>query len=161
MQGLGHMFARSVKVSMEDMRQRQFSAANAIMSRQQAFLQKGRLPDPHDDDTEAAPLGDLDEGLDEQSMQIRTIPLVDGDKDEPGKDGQLRLRRTIQFTTADGAVHTRVIIYTNREDIFSLNSCCEKWVRWIYYLLIRICLNSTSSVLGCLGSMESLSTCGA
>jgi hypothetical protein len=129
MQGLGHMFARNVKVSMEEMRHKQFEAATIILRRQLAFLRTGTLPTPNEHEASVAPIGKLDERLDEQSMAIRTITPRDGDCDEPGAHGQLRLRRTVTYKVGGGRTTTRSMLITNRDDIFALNGLCEKWVR--------------------------------
>ena len=55
---LGTMFARNVKVSMDEMRQRQFKAGEVVIARQMRFLRDGVLPDASADADEDAPLGD-------------------------------------------------------------------------------------------------------
>lgn len=128
-QGLGNMFARNVKVSMDEMRNKQFDAATVVLRRQLAFLRTGALPSPGDKDTATAPVGNVEEHLDEQSVAMRSLPEHDGDADEAGTPGQLRLRRTITTKVPGGRTTSRTIYITNRDDIFALNGLCEKWVR--------------------------------
>lgn len=130
------MFARNVKVNMEDMRKAQFEAATLVLRRQLAFLRHGKFPEPSVHDAAMAPIGSVDERLDEQSLAICAMPHTDAHGNErdteapvPEVHGQLRLRRTIRYKAGRGGGPTRTIIYSNRDNIFALNSLCEKWVR--------------------------------
>ncbi|NJO12826.1 MAG: hypothetical protein HC872_04460 [Gammaproteobacteria bacterium] len=127
MQGLGHMFARNVKVSLEEMRQRQTDAAGIVLRRQLAFLRDGVLPDKEDPDVAVAPIGQ--DGCDEQSYPLAELPALDGEPDAPGTPGQMRLRRLIKYPKGTPGATTRTIYIVKREDIFALNGLCEKWVR--------------------------------
>jgi hypothetical protein len=140
-QGLGHMFARNVKVSMEEMRQKQFDAASVVLRRQFAFLATGERPVPHpgSHDDSVAPIGDVEARLDEQSAAIWRLPERDGDADVPGTPGQLRLRRTVTCRGPGGRKEARSMLLTSRDDIFALNSLCEKWVRSGSVLCISSC----------------------
>jgi hypothetical protein len=128
-QGMGNMFARNVKVNMEDMRKAQFEAATIVLRRQLSFLRHGSFPDLSAPDTSIAPIGSVEERLDEQSLAIRAIPKQDEDGPVPLVHGQLRLRRTVKYKGGRGGhAQTRTIYYSNRDNIFVLNSLCEKWV---------------------------------
>lgn len=133
-QGLGTKFARSVKVKLDDMRQKQFDAASVVLRRQLHFLSTGELPKPGGaSDEKLAPLGDPDPEcrLDKTSAAILKLPEIEGDADVPGKPGQLRLRRTVTWQRgAARRAESRTWLLTSRNDIIELNSLCEKWVRF-------------------------------
>ena len=123
------MFARNVKVNMDDMRKSQFEAATLVLRRQLHFLRTGELPTPTAHDAAVAPIGSVEDRLDEQSLAICALPEGDNDGPCPEVHGQLRLRRTVRYRGGRGGGGIRTMYYSNRDNIFALNSLCEKWVR--------------------------------
>lgn len=111
------------------MRKKQSEAACTVLRRQHAFLKAGTLPDMTAPDTRTAPVGDVQAGLDEQSLDVLEIK-PDGAEDDPGTHGQMRIRRRITYAKPGrGQPVTRTVFFSTRTDIFNVNSLCEKWVR--------------------------------
>ena len=105
-----------------------------------------------------------------QAYAIWNCDGPDGDADVPGVPGQLRLRRRITAPQRGrGRNPTRTVLVTGRDDIFALNSLCEKWARVLACRLVlwrETCMRRGSrqhSSLKCLmaaaAAIEVLASC--
>jgi hypothetical protein len=75
-QELGPKYARNVKVSMDEMRRKQFAAARLVMRHQQHFLAEGKFLESSQEDANLAPIGSLELGLDEVGLKARNSPTT-------------------------------------------------------------------------------------
>ena len=70
-QELGPKYARNVKVSMDEMRRKQFAAAKIVMRQQHQFLREGTIPRRSAADFKLAPTGEEGAHMDEEGEQVR------------------------------------------------------------------------------------------
>lgn len=75
-QELGPKYARNVKVSMDEMRRKQFAAAKIVMRNQASFLRDGVAPEPSPAEAKLAPVGNVTKDdvrlhIDEEGGKVR------------------------------------------------------------------------------------------
>lgn len=78
LQELGPKYARNVKVSMDEMRRKQFAAAKIVMRHQHHFLRDGSTPIPSSAESKLAPVGDVNLGLDDEGLKVCELLGVPG-----------------------------------------------------------------------------------